>query len=568
VLNNKTILVQKVFEMLNGRVDRLVKLGEKYPNVKPSDKIKPQEIQVEIDKIRRIMKKIPIFQKHDYTKVFTRGIDPKSKEYTSLYYLGMKANDQVYKTNLCSKDKQCMKVIDRLNDVSKKRGDIIKNVVEQYNARINMKEKFDFGVADTQATGNKNSCYWYNASSYGNFCGPTENVNDQFEKTGGPCDAVDSCCYEHDIAYGKCKKEGDWCLNSPVEVLSGLGLCTSSPCVALADIQVCQCEISTLSSSLDKIESWSGIAFTLLSMSMFCTYRYSISAYILTAVLYIVVNIVLLIVDVSKWLWDLLIDLAEWFGDEWNDFWDWCKSWLPTSKNPDYIQNSGSDTDTESSVNGLIVAIVSEEGTPVEQVTRVTDEHDKLFNTDPDRQCSRSKCGDCCFTSITSNDNLRLKCCLDDQQKEYKKFKPNMKPLPKPKIPLKPPSGGIVPGISPVITRYCDKNNEVLIQENGRRTTLRGDNLCCTTECIEDTWHKKCGTNEVDFSTVSSRLPNEVWSNSYLSDENLGMSCNQPQPCFMRDGRMYECGNQPTSGGSGGGGGDGSDYGTVRPNFP
>jgi hypothetical protein len=132
VLNNKTILVQKVFEMLNGRVDRLVKLGEKYPNVKPSDKIKPQEIQVEIDKIRRIMKKIPIFQKHDYTKVFTRGIDPKSKEYTSLYYLGMKANDQVYKTNLCSKDKQCMKVIDRLNDVSKKRGDIIKNVVEQY----------------------------------------------------------------------------------------------------------------------------------------------------------------------------------------------------------------------------------------------------------------------------------------------------------------------------------------------------------------------------------------------------------------------------------------------------
>ena len=592
VLNHRIVLVQKVFEMLNGRVDRLVKLGEKYPNVKPSDKVKPQEMQVEINKIRSIVKKIPIFQKHDYTKVFTRGIDPKSKEYTSLYYLGMKANDNIYKTNLCSKDKQCMKVLERLTKVSKKREEVLKDVSIKYNKGLVSKETFDLGLSDTPAEGKQSNCYWRilegEPVSYGNFCGPSGNIRKKEEKTGGPCDALDSCCYDHDISYGECQRAGDWCLQNAGVGYVGLGVCTSSLCVASADAQLCQCAITTLGTTIStlglldevSIGSWSGLLYSSLQITIFCNeYRWMISLIIGT--IYVIVDwiilIVELIIDIALWVWDLLGDLADWFGDKWDDFLDW---WNDEDKK--LRQEEGEPATATETQRAMLTAVVSEEGTAIDQVTRITDQITKLFDTNPTRRVgmgcpTRRECGSCCIERQNNETDLqhksRLACCLrSPDDTDYRNLKPKVKPLPKPKIPLKPPNGsgggGIVPGVSPVIARYCDKNSEIIIQENGRRTTLRGDNVCCTTECVEDTWHKKCGTSQTDFASVSSRLPNEVWSNSYLSDENLGMSCSQPQPCFMRDGRMYECGNPPTSGGSGGGGGDGSEGGTVRPNLP
>jgi hypothetical protein len=406
VLNHRIVLVQKVFEMLNGRVDRLVKLGEKYPNVKPSDKVKPQEMQVEIDKIRSIVKKIPIFKKHDYTKVFTRGIDPKSKEYTSLYYLGMQQNDNMYKTNLCSKDKQCIKVLERLTKVSKKREEVLKDVSIKYNKGLVSKETFDWGLSDTPAKGKKNNCYWNGPVSYGNFCGPTKSVSAAEKDTGGPCDALDACCYDHDVGYGKCQRAGDWCLQN-AGAFTGTGFCTSSLCVAGVDAQLCQCAITTLTTTIAtlglvdevSIDSWSGLPYSLLQIVIFCTYRWIIALIIGTiyAIVYVGTFIVELIVDVASWIWDLVVDLAEWFGDTWDDFWNWCKSWLPTMKNPDYIPNSGSNIDTESGVSGLMVAVVSEEGSAVDQVTRITDKITNLFNTKPTK-CNpiHRKCGNCC----------------------------------------------------------------------------------------------------------------------------------------------------------------------------
>lgn len=71
---------------------------------------------------------------------------------------------------------------------------------------------------------------------------------------------------------------------------------------------------------------------------------------------------------------------------------------------------------------------------------------------------------------------------------------------------------------------------------------------------------KICGTSEADFN-----VPGENWSPEYLSSEDLGRTCQEPKPCFLRDGTVYDCDNPPSSSSSGGGGGGGGgDVPTVR----
>jgi hypothetical protein len=260
---------------------------------------------------------------------------------------------------------------------------------------------------------------------------------------------------------------------------------------------------------------------------------------------------------------------------------DWCSSWLPTESNPDY-RPSQQQLQLQQQTDAL-TAIVSESGSAADQVTRITDQIANIFDTSPTRRTgmgcpTRRDCGNCCIERQGNETELqhksRLLCCLrSPDETNYRDLKPNIKPLPKPNLPLAPPSrvpGGMIPDIdidiSPDVARYCNKNNEIIIQEDGTRTTIRGDNICCVSECIENTWHKKCGTNQDDFRSI----PGDVWSSDYLSQENLGVPCSQSQPCFMRNGTMYDCNNPPSGGGGGGGGGsgDGSQYGTVRPNIP
>ena len=194
---------------------------------------------------------------------------------------------------------------------------------------------------------------------------------------------------------------------------------------------------------------------------------------------------------------------------------DWCSSWLPTESNPDYRPSP--NTPTVETQDKMLKAIVSESGSAVDQVTRITDQIANIFDTSPTRRTgmgcpTRRDCGNCCIERQGNETELqhksRLLCCLrSPDETNYRDLKPNIKPLPKPNLPLAPPStpdqlpppGGQQTGnitCTPICyngypgIRCMDQTTGEIVSETYENS--QNIDRCCRNECINDTWHTVC----------------------------------------------------------------------------
>lgn len=180
---------------------------------------------------------------------------------------------------------------------------------------------------------------------------------------------------------------------------------------------------------------------------------------------------------------------------------------------------------------------------------------DKVISTPPqsDTVCSNIDCR-AEYDPSDHNDHYKilkmLRCCDPTIRREL------IPVLPEPESPQQDAgrSDELIPDISPVVHRYCNNDYEVIIQEDGTRTTRPAGNICCSAICVDGQWTKICGTPEEYLD-----VPGEIWDPTYMSSVPLGIPCSDPRPCFYRDGGQYDCDNPPTDDSSGGRGSGGSD---------
>jgi hypothetical protein len=341
------------------------------------------------------------------------------------------------------------------------------------------------------------------------------------------CDKLDGCCYNHDMEYRACQngegpfdEDEDWCLNTFGSAVVLPGLCPSSLCTVASDLKLCSCVLLNLylgPFQSGRIGHWSGYLYAQIQAVLACNpFKYAIALVVgIIYALYIVIKfIVLLIVDVLKWIWDLLVDLAEWFGDLWDDFWDWWND-----------EDSRIENDVPSSLGmqNMGLTVTSDEGTPEEQVERLTGIFKDLFDLTLlpgvfDRNIAnpcdqRMDCSDLYRRqNETPQEHMkRVKCCLTP-----KTTLPSVSiEFPDAESPSElppPPSGGDnirceercyngYPG-----TVCLNQSTGEIISE----TWSSNQNLarCCRNECRNDTWHTVCPPHPgIDTETSCEQRP-------------------------------------------------------------
>jgi len=535
-LNHRMILLQKVFDMVQGRGEQISKISN------------PKELQNARQKFSEMLVKIPIYKTHDFVDILTKDVKRDSKNYDKLLNVGMQLNDFYNKTDLCSKDKGCIAFQNKMDEISKKRENVLKDMKDISLDFYNIGQSGD----EIKESFEKPPCKWWGPVSYGTWCGPAPS---EWNSSGGlsvainagweSCDILDECCHVHDLAFRACQNSGDWCLQNLGSGVTGPGLCTSSICTVKADLAHCLCTNATvlkmtladagLGDDSNKSAHWSAYPFAVLMGNLFCNPLKYLLALVIGIVYVLVVFIIWIVeclIKLAEWIWDLLVDLSEWFGDKWDDFWDW---WNEEDANiPDDIPHALAEN-----ASSLVVATVSDEGTPEEQVTNMIELLSSIFNTKytpgifgeiyakPVQGNSKCPGMDCYDLSQKPDESAfdrlrRIKCCLNiptyrsqvdfsipPPQKPSVKFPniPEQVDLPPYRQPesadstddLPPPPGsGNDDNIACVTRCYNGYTGVVCTNRDTGQTvseTWSSDQniaRCCTTQCINDTWHTVC----------------------------------------------------------------------------